>query len=409
MPVSAGYREVGRMLRERLREPAPGRIQLLTGPRQVGKTTLLLQLLEEYGSAALYLAADAPEATLPGWWEAQWQTATRIAKEQTAVIMLDEIQYLPQWSRLLKVEIDRVYRFNLPIQVVVTGSASLALGSGGRETMAGRFERLEIPQWSPRDLAEGFNLSPEQAVETYVRFGSFPRAVRLIDDHIRWQAYLRDSIIDPAIGRDLLQLESVRKPALLRQVFAICAGHPSEVVSLNKIAGLLNEAGAMATIAHYLHLLEDAYLVTTAMKYSAAPLRQRATPPKLIPLSNAFATSGLPAAPPTRETHPALWGRWVENACLAYAWAHQQEVHYWREEPLEVDGVLQGDWGQWALEIKTGPYSMHDLKGLLEFCRRYPDFRPLVVGDEEHGDAAQRLGIDCVSWQAFLWDGVAGL
>jgi hypothetical protein len=62
-------------LERRLREPAPGRVQLLTGPRQVGKTTLLGEIEKQWKGKALYLAADAPEASLPGWWERQWQRA----------------------------------------------------------------------------------------------------------------------------------------------------------------------------------------------------------------------------------------------------------------------------------------------------------------------------------------------
>ncbi|MCC6446246.1 MAG: ATP-binding protein [Armatimonadetes bacterium] len=390
----------------RLEEPAPGRVQVLTGPRQVGKTGILLEIARRWGESAIYLALDAPEALLPGWWELQWRNALQKARAGKTLLLLDEAQYFPDWSRLVKVSIDQVYRSGLPLHIVVTGSATLQVGAGTRETMAGRFERLALRQWLPRDIADIFALSREEAVRQFVRSGSFPGGVPLLGDRMRWKAYLRDSIIDPAVGRDLLMLELVRKPALLRQIFAICVEHPSEILSLNKIAGSILDPGALETIAHYLGLLEETYLVSAVRKFSQKEIRRRASPPKVIPLSNAFLSASLSGDPPLPETHPALWGRWVENACLAFAVNCEQSVHYWREEPLEVDAVLTGSWGLWAVEIKTGGYTAKDLTGLLEFCRRWPEYRPLVLCDLERIDTARRLGIACLPWQDFLWQGL---
>lgn len=407
MALATGYYATRDRLRQRLTEPAPGRVQFLTGPRQVGKTTLLLELAQEWGERAIYLAADAPETALSGWWEAQWRRARQRAATGKAVLLLDEVQYLPGWSRLVKAAVDQVHREHLPLHLVVTGSAALALGSNARETMAGRYERLALRQWQPQDLAQAFLLSREQAVETYVRFGSFPGAMPFLSDLPRWQAYLRDSIVEPAVGRDLLALEQVRKPALLRQIFAVCVGHPAEILSLAKIAGALTDPGTLETIAHYLSLLEEAYLVAPVRKFSTRELRRRASPAKVVPLSNALLHAGPAAAPPAPGHDPESWGRWVENACLAFAVGSEQTVHYWRQEPLEVDAVISGSWGQWAIEIKTGAYSVRDLAGLLEFCRRYPTYQPLVLGDPSHLDIARSLGVEARSWVDYLWAGMA--
>jgi len=401
-----GYYDTRAKLTERLAEPAPGRVQILTGPRQVGKTTILLEIEREWGEAAIYLAMDSPEAALSGWWEIQWRRATQLAASRKAVLLLDEAQYLPNWSRIVKSAIDQVYKEKLPLHIVVTGSTALELGSGFRESMAGRYERIVLRQWNAQDLAKAFSISREQAVETVVRFGSFPGGMNVLPDAPRWKAYMRDSIIDPAIGRDILALESVRKPALLRQIFAVCVGHPSEILSLAKIAGAISDAGTLETIAHYLDLLDEAYLVSPVRKYSAREVRRRASPPKVLPLSNAFLAAASMGAPPLPSADPINWGRWVENACMAYGVGCEQTVHYWREEPLEVDAVLSGSWGNWAVEIKTGEYTSRDLIGLLEFCRRYPDHRPLVLCDEAHTDIARKLGLDVLSWGEFLWRGI---
>lgn len=402
---SQTYSSVLGELRKRLAEPAPGRIQLLTGPRQVGKTTLLLEIAREWGERAVYASADGPESALPGWWDLLWQRVERVSSQQKALLLLDEIQYVSDWARLLKSKMDLVYRENIPLHVAVTGSSALGLGTGSRETMAGRFERLALLHWPARELAETFKLRPDEAVLRLVRQGSYPGAVGLWDDFLRWQSYVRDSIVEPAIGRDILVLEPIRKPSLLRQVFAVSVGHPSEIISLQKLCGQLGEKGSLETVAHYLQVLEQAFLVAAVPKFSTQELRRRASPPKLIPLNQAFLAVVSPNNPPTPESDPVRWGKWVENACLAHAWNSGQQVSYWREEPYEVDGVLTGTWGRWAVEVKTGAYSLRELAGLSEFCRRNDAFRPLVLCDPGNESIALRGGFDCLSWKDFLLDG----
>lgn len=396
-------------LRKRLGEAAPGRVQILAGPRQVGKTTLLLELAQEWGNRAVYAAADAPEAVLPGWWELQWQQAEDRAQGATAVLLLDEIQYLPNWSRMLKAKIDQVYREQRAIHAVATGSSALLVGAGSKETMAGRFERLELRHWPAAEIAQAFDLPLLDVTLKTVVMGTFPGAVAFWNDTTRWRAYIRESIIEPAVGRDILALEVIRKPGLLRQVFAVAAGHPAEVISLQKLRGMLADGRALETIAHYLRVLEQAFLVAPLSKYGARVVRRRAAPPKLVVLNQAIVGALHTGDFPTADADPARWGRWVENACLAHAWNCGQDVSYWREEPLEVDGVIEGTWGKWAVEVKTGRYSVRDLAGLLEFCRRYPEFRPLVVCNAAETETAARAGIRAIPWAEFLAEGVASL
>jgi hypothetical protein len=217
-----------------------------------------------------------------------------------------------------------------------------------------------------------------------------------------------DSIVEPAIGRDLLALQPVRKPALLRQVFAIAVGQPAEIVSLQKISGQLQERGALETVSHYLQLLEDAWLVAALPKYANRIARRRRAPPKLVPLSNALLSAIRQDEPPTPELAPKEWGRWVENACLAMAWNRGQSVFYWREEPLEVDLVSTGSWGNWAVEIKAGTARLGDIKGVLEFARRNTEFRPAVVCRPDDVRLFEATGVTVVGWPEFLMEGMAG-
>ncbi len=400
------YSSVLSELIRRLRESAPSRIQLLTGPRQVGKTTLLGPLEAQWGDRAIYVAADVPEAVLPGWWERQWLRARELAaKAPGAVLLIDEAHVLPDWSRLLKIETDRLHRENTPLHVVVTGSSALRLSAGSKETMAGRFERLRLMHWPAAELIGQLGLDRDEAVRLVVTHGSYPGSLKLRFDTRRFRHYLHDSIIEPAIGRDLVALESVRKPALLRQIFAIAAGHPAHVMSLQKIRGSLTDKGSLATVAHYLSLLEEACLVVGLKKFSNNMVRQRAAPPKLITLNNGLLLSKNELDADTRTIDPARWGRLVENACAAMAWNSGQNVSYWREEPLEVDFISEGSWGRFAVEVKTGNYTTRDLQGLLEFQRRYPEFIPLVICDSGNETIAKRMGLPVILWEKYLFEG----
>jgi hypothetical protein len=402
------YSAVLATLRKRLAEAPPCKVQLLAGPRQVGKTHLLQELAEKWPGRAVYAAADQPAAALSGWWEAQWAEAERLAGDRgRALLLLDEIHHLPDWSPRLKAEHDRIVRQKRPVHVVATGSSSLRLGHGARESMAGRFEKLQLLHWPPSELVRLLGLSPAEAVRAAIAFGTYPGALAFRKDPERLRAYLRDAIVEPALGRDLIALEAIRKPALLRQVFAVATGHPAEIVSLQKLRGELADAGALETIAHYLEILESAYLIAGVEKFSPRAVRRRAAPPKLVVLNQGLVVGagGSEWAPAGGGSERA--GREIENACIAFAWNAGQSVTYWREEPLEVDLVTSGSWGKWAIEIKTGRVGTRDLAGLLEFTRRNREYRPLLLHGPDRGAerAAENSGIAARDWQRFLLEG----
>jgi hypothetical protein len=90
---------------------------------------------------------------------------------------------------------------------------------------------------------------------------------------------------------------------------------------------------------------------------------------------------------------------------LAFACNNGQRVSYWREEPLEVDAVSEGSWGNWAIEIKTGKFQLTELRGLLEFCRRNPRFRPLVVTSPGNQAVVEGAQMTAIAWPDFLLSG----
>ncbi len=406
--MSAGfsdYTACQQLLLRRLHEPAPSRIQLLTGPRQVGKTTLLLEIAAQFGDAAVYAAGDEPDAALPGFWERRLADAEERAHRGTAILLLDEVHHLPDWAKRLKGYWDHLRRRRVPLHIVATGSSALRVTTGSQESLAGRFERMTLTHWSASSLANVFHVPAHEAALHIVQLGSYPGAVALQNDLARWRSYLKDAIIEPAIGRDVLALGAVRRPGLLRQVLAIAVGSPAQIVSLQKLQGQLQDRGALETVAHYLALLKDAYLVAGLERFSQRAHRRRAAPPKLVTLNNALLSAIHPSGPPDPAREPERFGLWTENACLAFAVNQGQRVTYWREEPLEVDAVFEGSWGNWAVEVKTSGFGSHELKGLLEFCRRNPKFRPLVITAPGDEPIARRHSILAISWREFLVSG----
>ncbi len=399
------YRHCHDLLVKRLQEAAPGRIQLLTGPRQVGKTTLLLEIARQFGDQAVYAAGDDPDAALPGFWERCFAEAEVRAQRTSAFLLLDEIHHLSDWAKQLKGYWDRLRRRRTPVHIVATGSSALRVATGSRESLAGRFERITLSHWSAASLSEAFEIPLRESALRLVQFGSYPGTVELSKDPERWRAYVKEAIIEPAIGRDLLALGAIRRPALLRQVFAVAAGSPAQIVSLQKLQGQLQDKGALETVAHYLELLRDAYLVAPLERFSARALRRRAAPPKLVMLNNALLSAMHPDGPPDPAREPERFGRWVENACLAFGVNQGQQVTYWREEPLEIDAVFEGTWGSWAIEVKSGRYDVQSLTPLLEFCRRNSKFAPLMISAPGDGEIARRHGVRNVSWEDFLLSG----
>ena len=267
--------------------------------------------------------------------------------------------------------------------------------------MAGRFEKLTLSHWGAGDLAKIAGISPQEASRRLVTHGGYPGAVAFWNDPARWEAYVRDAIIEPAIGRDLLHLEKVRKPALLRQVFAVAAAYPAEILSLEKIAGLLAEKGALETISHYLELLNEAFLVAPLQKFSNSEIRRRRSSPKLIVRNNALLVAGGNKIPDP-EIDPDRWGYWVENACLARVINDGLGVHFWREEPWEVDGVVASGGNHYLLEVKTGRYSAEDLRGLGHAAKKFPECRPIVLCDPGCERIAEAAGFEAASWVDFL-------
>ncbi len=374
-------RRIFGQLASRLTEK-PSRLQVVSGPRQVGKTTVVHQALEASEAPSHYASADDPALRDSAWLEAQWEEGRRLARDRPggAILAIDEIQKVTGWAETVKRLWDEDRGAGLPLRVVLLGSAALLVQRGLGESLAGRFELIRAPHWSFAEMREAFGLNLEQ----FVFFGGYPGAAELIDDEQRWATYVLDSIVETTISRDLLLLTRVDKPALLRSLFRLICDYSSQIVSYQKLTGQLQDAGNTTTLAHYLDLLADSGLAVGLEKYSPGKVRQRRSTPKLLALDTALvsATSGRTFAESRQD--PEHWGRLVETAVGAHLCATRDpraEILYWRDRGKEVDFVIQRGKQLTAIEVKSGR-RRDGLPGMAAFETRFGPTRKLLVGGD---------------------------
>ncbi len=365
----------------RVREPRRF-IQALLGPRQVGKTTLALQIADELKRPVHYATADSALLEDLPWIRTQWEIGRAASKKQgAAVLILDEIQKIPRWSEQVKVLWDEDSRQKIDLTVILLGSSPWLVQQGLTESLAGRFETIPITHWTYQEMRNSFGFSVEQ----YVYFGGYPGAAGLTSSEElgRWRNYIMDSLIETSISRDVLLMTRVDKPALLRRLFQLGCNYSGQILSYTKMMGQLQDAGNSTTLSHYLELVSGAGLLTGLDKFASQSVRRRASSPKLQVFNNALmsaqSTLGLAEALADGD----YWGRLVESAVGAHLIngirGTDIELYYWREGAAEVDFVLRRGNQVTAIEVKSGR-KVAKLSGLKAFEASFRPGRLLVVG-----------------------------
>jgi predicted AAA+ superfamily ATPase len=371
------------VLSRRLRETRRF-IQAVAGPRQVGKTTLVTQVVEASHIAARFASADEPTLRGRDWIEQQWQAARLEAGDagkRGAVLVFDEIQKIPHWSETVKRLWDEDTHAKSPLKVVVLGSAPLLISRGLTESLAGRFELLHLPHWSYSEMHAAFGWNVEQ----YLYFGGYPGSAPLIRDEQRWKRYVLDSLIETTISRDVLLLSRVDKPAMLRRLFEVGCRYSGQILSYTKMLGQLQDAGNSTTLAHYLDLLAGAGMVCGLQKFAGEPVRQRGSSPKLQVFNTALMTAQSGYTLKEAASDHEYWGRVVESAVGAHlanaAAARECEVFYWRDRGVEVDFIVRSGHSVTAIEVKSGR-TPNARSGLTAFGAAFKPERKLLVGGD---------------------------
>ncbi|MCC7309606.1 MAG: ATP-binding protein [Acidobacteria bacterium] len=350
-------------LRERLEKEGPF-IQVLLGPRQVGKTTSVLRLIEEhFPDSAIYVSTDDHFNPDDEWLAEQWL----IAAGEKKILFVDEIQKIFNWPETIKRLYDNAKRRNSLLGCVLLGSSSLEIQKGLTESLTGRFQLTRAHHWNFHESAAGYGLDFDE----YLRYGGYPGSYPLINDD-DWADYVKTSIVETVVEKDILQFQNVRNPALFRQAFEILISYPAQEISYTKLLGQLQDRGNVEVVKHYLKLYEGAFLIKHLEKFSNKKLLQRASAPKIVPLAPC-----LPYLQIRTEYKPGEKGRIFEALVGSQLIRTGEEVFYWREGNNEVDYVLRYGRDIWAIEVKSGRKEKRS--GLLEFQKRNPNARLAII------------------------------
>ncbi|MBK8133036.1 MAG: ATP-binding protein [Gammaproteobacteria bacterium] len=367
-------------LARRLAEPRR-HLQVVTGARQVGKTTLVQQVTEQLQRPVRFVSADEPTLRDGAWLRQQWEAARLEAGTDGGLLVVDEVQKVERWSETVKHLWDEDTRQRRPLRVVLLGSAPLLIERGLSESLAGRFETLHLPHWSFAEMHAAFGYS----LEDYLYFGGYPGAAPLAADPARWRRYVLDALVETSIARDVLLLTRVDKPALLRRLFELGCRYSGQVLSYTKMLGQLQDAGNTTTLAHYLDLLAAAGMLTGVQKFAGQAVRQRASSPKLQVLNTALMSAVAGLSPEEARADRSFYGRLVESAIGAHlANAAQRgdcELFYWREKNREVDFVVRAGRRLLAIEVKSGR-RRDALPGMAAFSDAFRPDRILLVGGD---------------------------
>lgn len=374
-------RVVYQTIKSRLEEPRKF-IQVVMGARQIGKSTVVKQVLQDLDIPFKFFSADNVPATRGEWISECWETVRSFKKalELNAIILvIDEIQKIRNWSEVIKKEWDSDTFHDIDIRVLLLGSSRVLLEKGLSESLAGRFEEIRMSHWSYGEMRDCFGLTLDQ----YIFYGGYPGAASLINDEDRFQQYIQSSIIDATINKDILMDTRISKPALLRQTFELGSAYSGEILSLNKMLGSLQDAGNTSTLSAYLNLLGDSGLLCGLQKYSVDMARRKASIPKLQVYNNSLKTVYSSLGYEHTILDRKTWGRIFESGIGAYlvsqAFALRFEVFYWRDGNDEVDFVLRKKNSVVAIEVKSN--NKMQTKGLSRFKERFKPTSSFIVGD----------------------------
>ena len=367
-------------LKRRIEEPR-NKIQVISGPRQVGKSTLVKQLLGEIEIPHMVVSADNTPKGNTSWIGEVWETARqrmKLKQFKEYLIIIDEVHKIDNWSEAVKKEWDTDSFNDTNIKAILLGSSRLLLKNGLTESLAGRYELIRMPHWSFTEMRDAFGTD----IEHYVFFGGYPGGAAFMENEKRWCRYIKDSIISPAIDHDILMTRQLYKPELMRQLFELGCTYSGEEISLTKILGQLQDAGNVTTLANYLKTLDESRLLCGLQKYANDNARKYNSVPKMMVYNTALLSALSGVKFPTAFTTPKLWGRWIESTVgthlLNMADELDYNIYYWRERNDEVDFIVEYNNRHIAIEVKSGRRGTNN--GLSVFKKKFTPLHSFVVG-----------------------------
>lgn len=346
-------------------------IQVIIGPRQVGKTTGIQQFLKKISKKnQMYVTADGAISQSSDWLFEIWQQAK---SEKKSYLVIDEIQKVEHWSEMIKKLWDEQHRHDSFLQLILLGSSSLSLQKGLSESLAGRFWLHRVFHWNPNESRAAYNVS----LNDFMIYGGYPGSYLFLKNKKEWLHYMKHSIIEPVIGKDILSQAQVKSPALFKQCFDLACSYPAQEISYTKLLGQLQNKGNVELVKYYLELFESAFLLKQIHKFSTKKVLTRKSSPKILPLCPALFSITLDA-----DLNAEDKGHAFEVVIGSLLNRLPGQLYYWRERNFEVDFIYQYGKKIFAIEVKSGRKKTSP--GLMKFCEKFKTAIPKIITQDNY-------------------------
>lgn len=355
-----------------------GKAIVLTGPRQVGKTTLLRMLMAETDEKTLFWNCDEPDIRqkLSNPTSTQLQADTA----QADLVLIDEAQRVQNIGITLKLLID-----NFPEkQIIVTGSSALQLSNSINEPLTGRKYEYNMLPFSSEELIDDHSDTEERRLlERRMVYGMYPEVVNLPGD----ERETLSNLVNSYLYKDVFAFQDVRKPEIIEQLLQALALQMGSEVSFNELSKLLGLNSQ--TVQRYIDLLEKSYILFHLRSFSRNLRNELKKSRKIYFYDNGVRNAILGDFKPLqlRQDAGALWENFLVSERLKhnsyslfygknYFWRtqQQQEVDYIED----IDGVLH------TYEFKWSKAKQPKLTET--FAHNYPEHTFTVVNPDNYQD-----------------------
>ncbi|MDR0620211.1 MAG: ATP-binding protein [Bacteroidales bacterium] len=354
------------------------KVIIVTGPRQVGKTTLLRQIAEKQKKEPLFLNCDDPEVRqmLTG---INSKTIQSLFGNQK-MIMIDEAQRVSNIGLILKLMVDNLK----DVQIIVTGSSSFDLSNKMNEPLTGRKYTYCLYPFSVRELVKDTNMMSQiQMLEQRLLFGSYPDVV----NNPGREREILLNIAESYLFKDILSASGLRKPAVLEKLVIALALQVGSEVSYSELA---NTVGVnMETVERYIDLLEKCFVVFRLSAFSRNLRSEIKKSRKIYFYDNGIRNAMLSNFQPLslRQDVGALW----ENFIISERIKRNQydnnyaKIYFWRTfQQQEIDYIEDKDGTLSAFEIKWNEKKRSRLP--MSFAATYPQHTFNVINRENYMD-----------------------
>lgn len=355
-----------------------GKVIILTGPRQVGKTTLAKEIAETAGISYTWFNADEPDVR--ALLAEITSTGLREIFGKARLIVIDEAQRIFNIGLTLKLAVDNIK----DIQILATGSSALELAGGINEPLTGRKWEFTLFPFSFKELADDGTIEKEKRLlEHRLVYGYYPDVINNPGNEQR----ILNALINSYLYKDILSLERVRKPALVEKLLQALAFQLGSEVTYHELGQMISADNE--TVERYIHLLEKVYIIFSLGSFSRNLRNEIKRSRKIYFWDNGVRNALISNYRPVgfRNDTNALWENFllVERIKKLQYKGIQAGRYFWRTaQQQEIDYIEERDGKLFAFDFKWSKVKKATISKT--FQTAYPESEITVVNRNNYAD-----------------------